>query len=56
MCIRLTGKPEAEVVVPVVGGVVVPISDTAVPRIVVPTATTVDAVRPVYDSYLYKIF
>ena len=37
-------QTQAEVVVPIVGGVVVPIRGTAVPGVVVPAATTVHAV------------
>ena len=39
------GKAQAEVVVAVVRGVVVAIRHTTVPRVVVPTATTVHTVR-----------
>ena len=42
---ELSGKAQAVVVVPVVGVVIVAVSHPAVPRIVVPTTTTENAVR-----------
>ena len=39
------GEAKAQIVVPVLRGVVVAISRTAVPRVVVPAAATIDPVR-----------
>ena len=39
------GKPEAEIVVAVIGVVVVTVGRRAVPRVIVPTAATVHTVR-----------
>lgn len=50
---ELEGKAQSEVVVPVVGRIVVPIRHTAVPRVVVPTATTIHAVRAPLDTLLW---
>lgn len=52
---ELLGKAKAEVVVAIVGRVVVPIRNTAVPRVVVPTATTVHAVRATTNIVLHRI-
>ena len=49
---ELEGKAQTKVVVAVVGRVVVPIRHTTVPGIVVPTATTVHAVRASTDALL----
>jgi hypothetical protein len=49
---ELESKAQPEVVVAVVGRVVVPIRHTAVPRVVVPTATTVHAIRALTDALL----
>ena len=50
---ELEDKAQSEVVVAIVGRVVVPIRHTAVPGIVVPTATTVHAVRASTDALLW---
>ena len=39
------GKPEAEIIVAVVGVVVVTVGRRAVPRVIVPTAATIHTVR-----------
>lgn len=49
---ELEGKAQAEVVVAVVGRVVVPVRHTAIPGVIVPTATTVHAVRAPTDVLL----
>ena len=48
---ELQGKAQAEVVVPVVRSVVVPVRNTTVPRIVVPAATTVHAISALTDTF-----
>lgn len=48
-------EPQPEVVVAVVGVVVVPIGNTAVPGVVVPAAATVHAVRA-YGCSLIQLF
>lgn len=49
---ELEGKAQAEVVVAIAGRVVVPIRYAAVPRVVVPTATAVHAVRAPSNALL----
>ena len=51
--LRDKNHTEADVVVAVAGTVVVPIRNTAVASVVVPTAATENAVRTRYDHQLY---
>ena len=50
------GEAETEVVVSIAGAVVVPVRRTAVLRVVVPTATTIHAVRAIGSSTVKKSF
>ena len=48
------GRPEANIVVPVIGSVIVAVGDAAVVRVVVPRAAAYDAVGAVtVDPFLY---
>lgn len=51
---ELMGKAQAEVVVPVVGVVVVPVRHPTVPGVVVPAATTVHAVGGPTDTFPFS--
>ena len=53
--VELQGEAEAEVVVAVVRGVVVPIRHPTVPGVVVPATAPVHAVRPTFDLFTYAL-